>query len=144
MAVTGDFHRLQLLREQLKACAAGEARKAVIGALRDESVTQCVACFKVKRDPYGRPWPPRPKPADWAILDKTGALIDSVRAIATATAVRLSMLGYGVYHWQPDRPGQKLPQRAMLPTRRQGLGPIWGDAFVRRSGQVMRAFMRMA
>lgn len=153
MAVSGDFMRLRLLQDRLRQAAQGEALKEMLGPLRDETNQQVGDCFREQRDPYGRQWPPRKKPKaehalrygyiddGHALLDKTGKLLSSIRTVTTATGIKVTMASYAMYHWQPDGPGGKLPQRSMLPTARQGLGPIFGDAYLRVSGRVARAFM---
>ncbi len=150
MAVTGDFARLAMLGQRLKRMAEGEARKELLHELASESHRLTVESFARKRDPYARSWPARKKPTGWAalafgaledshpLLDKTGKLIDSVRSLALSKVVKITMLWYGVFHWQPDRSGKVIPQRTPLPTARQGLGPIWTQAFLAASGRVAR------
>lgn len=152
MAVTGDFHRLQLLKDRLRRMGQGEARKELLHDLTNETHRQILDSFIQKRDTYGKTWAPRKPPAVWAamafglfqqnhpLLDKSGDLINSVRALAVGVGIKVTMLWYAVFHVQPDRPGTVIPQRTPLPTARQGLGPIWTNAFLRVSAAVAKRF----
>src|SRR5207253_1976811 len=112
---------------------------------------QIIASFQGQRDPYGKPWPPRKKAADWAIrafglmqddghplLDNTGRMVESITVKALATSIRVTALGYAAFHQEGTH---SLPPRRWFPDPVLGLGPIWGDGFLRVSGRVARAFM---
>lgn len=130
----------------------GEAYKDLRHELTNEAHRLTVDSFARKVDAYGRPMAPRAKPTGWAVLafgllqdshpllDKTGKLINSVRAIAVGAGFRITMLWYGVFHVQPDRAGTVLPQRTPLPTARQGLGPVWTRAFLAVSERIAKRY----
>lgn len=151
MAVTADFMRLELLRTRIESIGSAGGLRPVLAALTAEAHQQTLNCFIEERDPYGRRWAARKKAPDWAIrafglmqsnhklLDKTGDGIDSLTAKPTATGIRLRIAGHMRFHLTGTG---KMKARKFFPV--DGLGPIWGDAFLRVSSKVFRGLLRAA
>jgi hypothetical protein len=68
-------------------------------------------------------------------------MINSAAARPTRTGFKITMLMYAGHHNQGTR---NMPARTMVPRPDLGLGPIWGDAFLRVSKRVADEFARAA
>lgn len=143
MALTGDFARLELFRRRLQAIARGGAQRQLCTELANETHKLIIAGFVGKQDPYGRRWAPRrPTPA-WVVrafgpmnhplLDKSGKMIDGFRVRATATGLRATTVSYAGFHQSGTR---KMVARKLVPDSRMGMGPTWGNAYLRVAGIV--------
>ena len=151
MALTGDFHRLARLRQQLEAISRGGLQKQCATAFANETVKLMVDEFNQQRDPYGKPWAPRKRPPDWAIrafglmqddhrlLDKSGKMIDSLRAKPLANGnVKVTMRPYAQFHQTGT---DKMVARKLVPDDAMDLGPIWGRAFNRVADDILRGML---
>jgi phage gpG-like protein len=138
VAVTGDFMRLRLLQDRLRQAAQGGARRDMVLALANEAHRQVIEGVSRKRDPYGNSWAARKNKGGWPLLDKTGAMVNSFTVRTRPTGFSIWARDYAAYHEQGT---SRMPARILWPRPDLGLGPIWGDAFLRTSGDVMRAFM---
>lgn len=153
MALTGDFARLAAFRQQLAQIArAGALRTRLFPALATEVHKQVIAGFAQQRDPYGRTWAPRKRPADWAIrafglmqdnhpiLDtrRTDGAVNRLRARPTARGVVITTSGYMQFHLTGTK---YMKKRMWVPDMNIGLGPIWGNGVNRVTSDVLRALM---
>lgn len=129
--------------------ASGEAQKVILHRLANETQRQVVVGFAAKRDPYGRSWRPRKVPAAWAarafgmmqdnhpLLDKTGKMIESIRTRPVGGSVVSTGLGYLGFHQEGT---VNMVARRLFPAPEMGIGPIWGDAFLKVSKAVASEF----
>ena len=150
MALTGDFHRLAMLRQQLAAIARGGAVEKLMPAMRDRVHGLILDGFRQQRDPYGRKWAPRRKAPDWAVrafglmqdnhplLDKTGRGINSFTTRAASRRIVVRALDYMGFHQSGTR---NMVARKEVPDPEMGLGPIWGLAFNRVADDVLRGML---
>lgn len=147
----GQFDQLSQLTARIESIGASGGLSDVIAALRDEAHEQVIAGFREQRDPYGNAWAPRKVPPDWAIrafgliqsnhplLDDTGAGINSFSAQATPTGIRLRIDGHMKFHLTGTR---FMVPRKFFPV--DGLGPIWGAAFMRVASQAFQRRLKAA
>ena len=134
-----QFDQLSQLTARIESIAAAGGLTDVISALRDEAHEQVIAGFREQRDPYGTAWQARKDNGGWPILDKTGAGIDSFTAQSTPTGIRLRIDGHMKFHLTGTR---FMVPRRFFPV--DGLGPIWGTAFMRVASQVFARKLRAA
>lgn len=128
--------QLLILRQRLRRIADGGAMKVFTQIAASAIHREATACFTGQRDPYGRAWPARKPPTGtWPLLDKSGAGINSMRVRALSRSVKATLLWHMGFHQGGTR---RLPLRRFLPTQAFGLGPFFGPALARVSGEVAR------
>jgi phage gpG-like protein len=139
MAITGDFSRLQQLRQRLERIAAGGLMPDIGRELADEAHRLVINAFNQQRDPWGRPWRPLKDKSqhDRPILQKTRRLLRGITARYQDGRIVLRMSGYGAFQQFGT---DKIPARKFVPEG-AALGPIWGDAFLRVTGRVVRQML---
>lgn len=150
MALTGDFSRLQEMRQRLGKMVNGGFAKQVATAFANQTQQNIIDGFNAKRDPYGKPWAPRRPLPDWVIrafhptnhplLDKSGKMIDTAKSKAVGLKIRVSMKPYAKFHQDGT---VKMVARKLVPDG-ANLGPIWGAAYLRVSANLARQLMGVA
>lgn len=150
MALTGDFSRLQQLRQKLMTLSGGGFARQAATELANATQQQIIDGFNAKRDPYGRPWAPRRPIPDWVIrafhptnhplMDKSGALIDTAKSKASGLKIRVTMKPYAKFHQDGT---VQMVARKLVPDG-MNLGPIWGNAYLRTCSTLARQLMGVA
>ena len=69
------------------------------------------------------------------LLDKTGRMLNSIRARATTRGVTVTAVDYAGYHQDGT---SNMVARRIVPDAAMGLGPIWGNAIGRVAADVAR------
>lgn len=125
------------LVRKLDEMASPSFRQKMLGAMAVEVHRLTLDGFIQQRDPYGKPWAPRKKAADWAvkafglmqsdhpILDtgRDGGAVDRLTVRSTSDGVRLKTNAYMKFHLTGT---SKMVPRKWIPT--DGAGPIWRNA----------------
>lgn len=125
------------LVRKLDAMASQSFRQKMLGAMAVEVHRLTLDGFVQQRDPYGKPWAPRRKAADWAIkafglmqdnhpiLDtgRTDGAVNRLTVSSTADGVRLKTNAYMRFHLTGTN---KMVARKWIPT--DGNAPIWRNA----------------
>ena len=166
--ISGDFGKLAELGRKMYSLATPALRAQLAVQLGMTAKKLVADEFRSETDPYGHPWEPLAGPRGLSsrvgrlrtaaailrdrkrktrrrkdkILSDTGRLRASFQAFniqPTPTGFRFgSNVLYARFHQLGT---SALPQRAMLPTRAGGLGPIWGAAFNATADAFLRRYL---
>lgn len=143
--ISGDFGKLEELIAKVRTIASPTFREATLTNLAEAARTEIVLGFSGGRDPYGNRWAPlkatRGRRVGGQPLRDTGRLQNSFNVQRTETGITIrSGVSYAGYHQYGTR---RIPVRAMVPARRDDLGPYWRRSFIRViETQLSRAMRR--
>jgi phage gpG-like protein len=127
----GDFAKLRALARRVQRSAKTEFVERLNRDLAESAVREVKKGFREGRDPYGKSWKPKKVPnGSGPLIGKTGNLRNSI-TYQDVTARGFALGSNIVYAPVHQYGGKKTAQRAMLPIRDRGLGPIWSAAFRR-------------
>lgn len=136
----GALNRLQARIRRV--CEAG-FRVELAQKLAAAATKQVADEFQQERDPYGRPWRalakgsrPAAKLAAARILRLSGRMAASAAGVPSSSGFTFHMAFPARIH---QLGGPIIPQRQLLPMASTGgLGPIWGPAFYKEAGDLLR------
>ena len=134
--LTGDFHRLQELRQSLQQLAGGQALSSCLTRAATARQGQVIDGFKESRDPYGRTWKPRKNGGSWPILRKTDRMLFSFRTRPIPRGLRITAVDYAGFHQSGT---QHMIARKVVPDPEMGLGKRWGEALAQVAADALRS-----
>lgn len=140
---------INALAAKLERLAASEVMDVIARKVATVCQEQCIAGFQQQRNPYGTPWAPlKPAPMwvvkafgadfDHPILDKTGAMVESLTSRASGSRVLMRILGYAKFHQYGT---SRMTAREVFPDPARGLG-MWREPIERASIEAVRELMR--
>lgn len=137
---------LNVLIQRLEHMAATDVKHRIMVKVADVAHAECVRGFHEQRNPYGTPWARRKPPKAWAVrafglmqqdhplLDKTGAMLNSISARAAGDRVVMRILGYAKFHQSGT---SNMAARKICPEQAQGLG-LWSAPINRAAVDAVR------
>lgn len=142
--ITGSFQGLERLGKKFANVASAKFRRGLTSALAKESLRLIEQGFRNETDPYGHKWRAlKRKRKGKGILDRTGKMRKSFRAVGTGEGVQITNSTDYASHHQFGAPKAKVPRRQMVPMTETGaLGRLWGKAYKKVAGDFLRKWLK--
>lgn len=140
---------INTLIQRLEKLGAVTVRQHIASSVATVCHDECLRGFREQRDPYGIPWKPRKSPAAWAVrafglmqqnhplLDKTGAMINSLTSRGSGGRVLMRILGYAKFHQSGTA---TMTARKIFPDPANGLG-TWREPVEKAALSAVRELM---